>query len=243
MSNEKEKEVNMYDKEFSEIYNHYGWDTFSITMGNAILEFLKKTNVKIIKHLDLACGVGTLCHLLWEQGIPTKGIDISKSMIQLAKEKYPKIPFEIADIITYQSKEKYNLITCTCDAINHILKKQDLETLFKNIDTYLEKEGYFIFDVIDEQKLLLNQKWKSDRGNNIYVEYLITKENELLKNYLEVYENNIRIANATIKERIYSKEEILKFANKIGWKILKCEPKIGTEMLSSNTKLFYILQK
>ena len=218
----------MYDKEFSEIYNHYGWDTFSITMGNAILKFLKKANVKIIKHLDLACGVGTLCHLLWEQGIPTKGIDISKSMIQLAKEKYPKIPFEIADIITYQSKEKYNLITCTCDAINHILKKQDLETLFKNIY---------------EQKLLLNQKWKSDRGNNIYVEYLITKENELLKNYLEVYENNIRIANETIKERIYSKEEILKFANKIGWKILKCEPKIGTEMLSSNTKLFYILQK
>ena len=60
---------------------------------------------------------------------------------------------------------------------------------------------------------------------------------------MEVYENNVRIANETIKERIYSKEEILKFANKIGWKILKCEPQIGTEMLSSHTKLFYILQK
>lgn len=233
----------MYDKEFSEIYNHYGWDTFSITMGNAILEFLKKTNVKIIKHLDLACGVGTLCHLFWEQGIPTKGIDISKNMIQLAKEKCSEISFEIADIITYQSKEKYGLITCTCDAINHILEEQDLETLFQNIDTYLEKEGFLIFDTINEQKLLLNQQWKSNRGNNIYVEYLITKENELLKNHLEVYENGTLIAKETITERIYSKEEILKLANKIGWKILKCEPQIGTEMYSSNTKLFYILQK
>ena len=36
------KEVTlMYSKEFCNIYNEYGWDYFSITMGDAILKYFK----------------------------------------------------------------------------------------------------------------------------------------------------------------------------------------------------------
>lgn len=51
----------MYSKEFCGIYNEYGWDYFSLTMGDAILKYLNKNNIKIKQHLDLGCGVGTLC--------------------------------------------------------------------------------------------------------------------------------------------------------------------------------------
>lgn len=233
----------MYDQEFAFIYDIYGWDTFSITMGNAILEFLESKNVKIKMHLDLACGVGTLCHLFSKEGIPTKGIDISGDMIEKAKKNDPKIPFEVHDMINYQTKEKYDLITCTCDAINHILEKQDIETLFKNIDTYLEKGGYFIFDAIDELNLSSNKKWKSQRSKDVYVEYDLKKEGEILKNHLEVYENNKCIAKETIKEKIYSKEFIKKLASKIGWQLIQCEKQITNESYNTNTKLFYILYK
>lgn len=32
----------MYSKEFCNIYNEYGWDYFSITMGDAILKLFSK---------------------------------------------------------------------------------------------------------------------------------------------------------------------------------------------------------
>ena len=31
----------MYSKDFCNIYNEYGWDYFSITMGNAILKYFE----------------------------------------------------------------------------------------------------------------------------------------------------------------------------------------------------------
>lgn len=77
----------MYSKEFCNIYNEYGWDYFSITMGDAILKYFQN-NKKIIKnHLDLGCGVGTLCNFLYNKGIKTTGVDISKDMIELCKKK------------------------------------------------------------------------------------------------------------------------------------------------------------
>lgn len=59
---EKGDDFNMYDKKFSKIYEEYGWDYFSITMGEAILNYFKNNNIKINTNLDLCCGTGTLCN-------------------------------------------------------------------------------------------------------------------------------------------------------------------------------------
>ena len=41
---------NMYNEQFCEIYDNYGWDYFSLTMGAAILKYFYniKTNVSFI---------------------------------------------------------------------------------------------------------------------------------------------------------------------------------------------------
>ena len=39
----------MYDKIFSKIYDEYGWDYFSLTMGKSILDYFKVNNI-IIKN-------------------------------------------------------------------------------------------------------------------------------------------------------------------------------------------------
>lgn len=54
----------MYSRDFCNIYNQYGWDYFSLTMGNAILKYFKLSNKIIYNHLDLGCGCGTLCDFL-----------------------------------------------------------------------------------------------------------------------------------------------------------------------------------
>lgn len=238
------KEHSMYDKEFVNIYDNYGWNEFSIVMGNAILEFLASENNKIKNHLDLACGVGTLCHLFHSQNIPTKGVDISKDMISLARKKYKDIPFEIADILKFQTEEKFTIVTCTCDAINHILKEEELEILFQNVYSYLEKEGYFIFDIINKKEILLNQNFRSERGENAYVEYyLAKKEDNLISNHLKVYQDNTLITEETIIEKLYTNKQIVALAQKIGFQIIKSDSHIRNEKYNVNNKIFFILKK
>ena len=122
-----------YDKSIAKLYNGYGWDYFSLTMGNAILDYFDNNNIKINNHLDLACGVGTLCSLFYKRKIATKGVDISNSMLEIAKENFNLIEFIKADITSYIPLEKYDLITCTCDAINHILNIQSVRKVLENV--------------------------------------------------------------------------------------------------------------
>lgn len=42
----------------------------------------------------------------------------------------------------YISKEKYDLITLTCDVVNHILEEDKLEILFLNIYDMLNKGNF-----------------------------------------------------------------------------------------------------
>lgn len=59
----------MYDKKFSKIYEDYGWDYFSITMGEAILNYFKNNNIQISTNIDLCCGTGTLCDFFYKRNI------------------------------------------------------------------------------------------------------------------------------------------------------------------------------
>lgn len=120
----------MYDKIFSKIYDEYGWDYFSLTMGKSILDYFKVNNIIIKNNLDLCCGTGVLCDYFYKNNIKTKGIDISKYMLQIAKNKNNNIEFKNENVVFYKDSEKYDLVTMTCDAINHIIKegKKVIET-------------------------------------------------------------------------------------------------------------------
>lgn len=234
----------MYDKEFASIYNHYGWNDFSITMGNAILKFLKKEKITIKNHLDLACGVGELCHLFSLNNIKTKGVDLSNSMLEIAKKKYPHLDFEKENIITYKPKKTYNLITCTCDAVNHIIEDKELKQLFENVYNSLEEEGYFIFDIINDKKIILNKIFRSERRENVYVDYYLTKtEDNRVNNNIKIYKDNIKIKEENIVEKIYPCTFIEELANKIGFKIIQSENQIADETYRSDNKIFFILKK
>ena len=39
---------NMYSKDFCNIYNQYGWDYFSETMGEAIMQYFNLNKINIV---------------------------------------------------------------------------------------------------------------------------------------------------------------------------------------------------
>ncbi|WP_394143164.1 class I SAM-dependent methyltransferase [Vibrio atypicus] len=94
--------------------------------------------------LDVGCGcTGRFIDFLSAEGFAVEGIDISESMIALAKEKHPNNVFYYADICEYVFDKKYDFITAW-DSIWHIPLAKQRSVIAKIIDG-LNEGGVFIF--------------------------------------------------------------------------------------------------
>ncbi len=234
----------MYNKQFCKIYNEYGWNYFSLTMGKAILDYFKENHISIHNHLDLCSGTGDLCKFFYEKGLQTKGVDLSEEMIKISKNKFPFIDFSCCDVLKYVDDNKYNLVTCTCDSINHILDNNDLKKLFTNVYNFLGNNGYFIFDAVDRNTILFNQNVDSIRENGIKVVYYLTElPNTKMNMNIKVYDKNTLIHEENIIEKLYSSKELIQLLEDIGFEIEKCDKQILDEEQRLQNKIYMIAKR
>lgn len=101
--------------------------------------------------LDLACGTGTLTVLLKEKGVDIYGIDGSEEMLSVAFQKAFRKDLHILFLCQrMECLDLYGTIDtciCTLDSINHITDEKILEKAFERLSLFMNKGGYFLFDV------------------------------------------------------------------------------------------------
>lgn len=101
--------------------------------------------------LDLGCGSGVLAARLAEQGHAVTGIDISASMIAMARQRVPNASFQVASI--------YDIPLPDCDGVcaigevlNYVSEEphapEVLPALFRRIRDCLSPSGIFLFDIV-----------------------------------------------------------------------------------------------
>ncbi|MCD1261001.1 methyltransferase domain-containing protein [Paenibacillus athensensis] len=95
-SNSQEWKAQQYDTAMS----------FVSKYGESVLELLAPQPGERI--LDLGCGTGDLAAELARRGAVPEGIDVSASMIEEARVKYPGLPFAVADATAYRSERRFD---------------------------------------------------------------------------------------------------------------------------------------
>ena len=123
----------MYSNAFCKVYNEFGWNYFPRAFGEQLLQWIDRNGVTVKTSMDLACGTGILCEVLADSGVEASGMDFSEGMIEIAKESRPELHYDVADMITYRPEKKFDLVTCTGDALNHIMKLDDVGRIFENV--------------------------------------------------------------------------------------------------------------
>ncbi len=104
------------------------------------IEILKDYSPRTI--LDIGCGNGRMLELLKESGFDAKGIDISKKMVQIAKQRGVDAECKkIEDV-----KESFDAIVAVADVLNY-MDKNSLKDFFKQIQRCLKDNGVFICDI------------------------------------------------------------------------------------------------
>jgi SAM-dependent methyltransferase len=115
------------------------------------VSFIKLVDKRYLKGnskslLDVSCGKGVLLGML-KESYRAKGLDTSKENIALARQKVKGVEFIVADMLDFELKEKFDIITCF-DAIDHgdELRKGIRKTL-RNLYNHLETDGVLIFSM------------------------------------------------------------------------------------------------
>ena len=140
----------------SKVYD-LGWGDFSKQYVDLINELFSERGVTRAVILDIACGTGALAVELAKYGHAVHGIDSSSEMIRMARAKsvgIPNLSFDVQDMLRFNVDRKFDMVTCTFDSINYILKLNHLRKMLFRVASVLYEGGLFIFDSNTKQLYL-----------------------------------------------------------------------------------------
>ncbi len=234
----------MYSSAFCKVYNEFGWNYFPRAFGEQLLEWLREKNVSPKTSMDLACGTGILCEVLHESGIQASGMDFSQGMIDIARESNPAIHYDVADMILYRPEKQFDLVTCTGDALNHIMNIADVGRIFENVYAYLAPGGYFIFDLLNEQEVPADEPIDLDFSETIKAQFHVTQSQAgQITLTTTVYENGVYQFEENITETVHDKAIILDMLQSAGFKVESCSHELLASAEGQATTWYVIAKK
>jgi len=234
----------MYSSAFCTVYNLFGWNYFPEAFGQQLLHWLEINHVRVKTSLDLGCGTGVLCEALLEKGIVPSGMDLSENMIAIARERNPHIHYEVADMITYCPDARFDLVTSTGDAINHILNPEDIEKIFRNVYRYTNPGGYFIFDILNEKEVSDSEPIDFDFSDTVRAQFRMSRNAEGVVNLnVTVWENDVYKFEENISEIVHDPEMICDLLKKAGFEVLRCAHTILDDAPAEALTWFIIAKK
>ena len=196
-----------------------------------IISLLNEYGIKDGLVLDLGCGTGKLTNLLSDAGFDMIGIDYSEDMLDVATNvrEDRNILYLCQDMREFELYGTVRAVVSICDSMNYMTSPEDLLTVLKLVNNYLDPGGIFIFDMntyykysqlLGEQTIAENRDEASFIWDNYFDavtninEYELTlfikEENELFRKYEELH-----------YQRAYHIEEVMNLIDKSGMKLLE----------------------
>jgi ubiquinone/menaquinone biosynthesis C-methylase UbiE len=140
----------IYDDFYADIYDYLVFNSLKNDYEvGTIINKTTPTSKSII--LDVGSGTGHHVAKMSDSGLNVVGVDISKSMVKKAQEKYPELNFQVGDVLNgSQFKDNsFTHIMCMYFTIYYLKNKQQF---FENCMEWLMPGGYLIIHLVDEHK-------------------------------------------------------------------------------------------
>lgn len=116
-----------------------------------LIELLREYEIQDGLVLELGCGTGNMTEILSEAGYDMIGVDQSEEMLEIAAEKKVQSGRDILylqqDMREFELYGTVRAIISICDCMNYLMEEQDLLTVFRLVNNYLDPNGIFIFDL------------------------------------------------------------------------------------------------
>ena len=142
--------TDVYDDFYASIYDHLVFnnmkDDYEIT---SIVSHTTPTSQSVI--LDVGSGTGHHVAKLAEKDLNVIGIDISPSMINTAKQNFPKYKFKLGNVLD-ENQFKHNSFTHILCLYFTIYYFEDKRKFFDNCMDWLMPGGFLLIHLVNREK-------------------------------------------------------------------------------------------
>jgi len=128
---------NKLAKYYDRVYSFKDYLDEAVRLQNLIIKYLESGGNTL---LDVACGTGLhLKHL--KDDFSCTGIDISKSMLKIARKNAKGVTFKEADMKNLKLGKQFDVITCLLSSIGYVRTATSIEKTMRNFSNHLKKGG------------------------------------------------------------------------------------------------------
>jgi len=164
MKDEFALEAELYDK----VWGKHDYDK-DVKFLNSLF---RKHNCRSI--IDVGCGTGNHSIRLSKLGYKVTGVDISLSMLRIAKKKNgkSKVRFIHGDMKKLGKLEgqKFDAAICLGQVFSHLMTNKDLQSFLNGLRKLLRKNGLLVFSAKNAKKI--NDKYL----NVLLLDHMISEE-------------------------------------------------------------------
>lgn len=134
--------------DFAALYDEFMQETPYDEWCQNIVKKLKEYGIADGLVCELGAGTGEMTGRLKDAGYDMIGVDFSEDMLMVAraKENSSDILYLCQDMREFELYGTVRAIVSVCDSINYITDKDELTTVFKLCNNYLDPKGILIAD-------------------------------------------------------------------------------------------------
>jgi SAM-dependent methyltransferase len=129
-----------------------GFGDYARNSAPGLLKILNDAGISEGLVVDLGCGSGVWARELVNKGYEVLGVDISPSMIEIARARVPEARFENSSLLKFKIPH-CNAVTSLGECFNYLFdmtnRLSSLRQLFGRIYKALEPGGLLIFDIAE----------------------------------------------------------------------------------------------
>lgn len=133
-------------QDYAYYYNAFYKDKDYTLEAKQLDKLIQKYGDDVKSVINYGCGTGKHDIELSKLGYSCTGIDLSQTMIEIAKQNSDAIDFLVADIRTYEPSKKYDAVISMFHVMSYQNNNQDILAAFYSARRALNKGGLFLFD-------------------------------------------------------------------------------------------------
>lgn len=111
--------------------------------------------------LDLGCATGRMSLAIAQKGLNVTGLDISPSMLDMARHKSEKdnvnVQWVESDFISFDLKQKFGLIIMSGCTFQDLQNIKQATACLDRVKKHLKENGLFIFDIYNPSLAILSR--------------------------------------------------------------------------------------
>ena len=129
----------------AEVYDlYYSWLDYE-THAASIHELIQARRPEAQSLLEVASGTARYTEQLarWYE---VSGLDISESMLAVARRRMPRARFHLANMIDFDLGETYDVLVCMFSSVAYITSLDDLGAMIRSCARHLEEGGVLVIE-------------------------------------------------------------------------------------------------